>query len=350
MAINKYSIQTNTEPGSISNPIYISDIKDFDNMNGNFSAGCYISFNCSCCGVYNIVQFKHCRKDSLRKMLCRSCKMSQLVTGDIDRRRAWEETQIKKYGCLWSQTDKGKEFFKNSADERISKSIATQRKNNNGLLYSQTEEFKRFMSEQNNLHPEWKEKAIKNKLINPTSNGFVYFGESFDSIAELSFYIYLRFFGINVKRLHGEINYSFINPINNKIRHIYPDFMVGNSIVEIKGGMYFSESGENMIYPYRYVKGIKLTDDEINLRNLEYGLKYNTMIKNGVVVIRDDSKYIINCKRFVEKIIFFGNKYWCNLFRVNTAENISYGYNPINIDISNKYSLPTDIGLTPFNC
>jgi hypothetical protein len=53
------------------------------------------------------------------------------------------------------------------------------------------------------------------------------------STYELAFVIYCLAHNINIKPFKGYYNY--IDPIKNKIRKYYPDFIIDNKIIEIKG-------------------------------------------------------------------------------------------------------------------
>lgn len=118
----------------------------------------------------------------------------------------------------------------------------------------------------------------KNKRI--FSTNYKYNNIIFDSSYELCYYIWLSDNGIYFE--YQPQNCSFVYEYEGEIHTYFPDFKIGDRIVEIKGLHFFKnhDINEVMINPY----------------NRKYdGLveaKHQCMIKNGIELLTDCEKYI----------------------------------------------------------
>lgn len=102
----------------------------------------------------------------------------------------------------------------------------------------------------------------------------------FDSSWELAYYIWLNDNNINFEykpKICFEYNY------NNETHYYFPDFLVNNKLVEIKGWHFFKE--DKMICPYCEAK------------NELYEAKHQCMINNNVEIITNCNKYLSYIKR-----------------------------------------------------
>lgn len=90
----------------------------------------------------------------------------------------------------------------------------------------------------------------------------------FDSRPELELYILLKYLNVNFEYHPAGIKYLF----DGKEHIYYPDFLIENRYVEIKGRHFFDESG-NFICPYDRNK------------DLQYKAKWDCMMSNKVIII-----------------------------------------------------------------
>ena len=93
---------------------------------------------------------------------------------------------------------------------------------------------------------------------------YKYDGEYFDSLWELKFYIYALEKSLNIKRDPCSFKYEF----DGKEHWYFPDFLVNDRLIEIKGDHFFV--GEKMVNPYD-----RTQDDK-------FEAKHKCGLKNGV--------------------------------------------------------------------
>lgn len=122
-----------------------------------------------------------------------------------------------------------------------------------------------------------------NKILygtsNPNHNHYYYFdNKNFDSSYELAYYIWLKNHNIDFE-YQPDISFSYEY---NGTRNYYPDFLVEDNYVELKGSHFFKNHNinERMINPY------DRSQDDL------YEAKHQCMLKNGVIIIIDCNKYI----------------------------------------------------------
>lgn len=111
---------------------------------------------------------------------------------------------------------------------------------------------------------------------------------NFDSSWELAYYIWLKDNNI-VFEYQPNISFKYI--VNNIEHYYYPDFLVNNKYIEIKGDQFLTENG--MICPWDETK------------NDIYNEKYQCMIDNNVKILRE--KDIIPILDYIE--IKYGKNY-----------------------------------------
>lgn len=141
------------------------------------------------------------------------------------------------------------------------------------------------------------EHALQNYDIQKKSKKhYTYNDLTFDSSWELAYYIWLTDNKINFV-YHPEtfFNYS----VDNEIHRYFPDFIVDNEYIEIKGEQFFKEN--NMVYPYikNNMKYTKLLES-----------KYECMKQNNVKILRINE--LRNVLYYVQKT--YGKDY-LNSFR-----------------------------------
>lgn len=114
---------------------------------------------------------------------------------------------------------------------------------------------------------------------NPNHNHFYRFdNKNFDSSYELAYYIWLKKHNIDFE-YQPDISFSYEY---NGTRNYYPDFLVEDNYVELKGSHFFENHNKNnkMINPY------DRSQDDL------YESKHQCMLKYNVEIITDCDKYI----------------------------------------------------------
>lgn len=112
----------------------------------------------------------------------------------------------------------------------------------------------------------------------------------FDSSWEIAYFIWLKDKNISFE-YRPNIRFKYI--VKNEEHYYYPDFLVNNKIIEIKGDQFLDEN--TMICPWDETK------------NEIYAAKYKCMIDNNVIILRsDDIKPILN---------YIKEKYGCDYLK-----------------------------------
>ena len=108
------------------NPVELTNPTGLDSL----KSGSWFTFKCEVCGKQETHQYFPYRRNLYSKFLCKQHKT--------------ESTNIETYGRKYNI----------GTPETVRKSLETQRKNNDGLLWQQTEEGKDYLSKYNKEHPE----------------------------------------------------------------------------------------------------------------------------------------------------------------------------------------------------
>ena len=139
----------------------------------------------------------------------------------------------------------------------------------------------------------WKLKSIQDKC----RQKYIYKNIGFDSSPELAFYIYYKDNNIDFEY---QPNISFEYVFDNKVHKYFPDFKVGEKLIEIKGDHFFKDG--KMINPFR---SKKWTDEQYQYECDKYEAKYQCMLKNNIIILtKDDYKFFID---YVKQT--YGNKF-----------------------------------------
>ena len=157
--------------------------------------------------------------------------------------------------------------------------------------YCQTEAFKE-KSRQTCLEKYGNETYVGSMYAIKTRNAkYFYDNLYFDSSWELNYYIWLIDNNINFI-YHPDISFEY--EYNNKKHYYYPDFLINNELLEIKGDQFFDKDG-NYINPYN-----KSENENIRIK-----AKYQCMLENNIKIVRHDAiKEIIK-----ENNIKYGKNY-----------------------------------------
>lgn len=105
----------------------------------------------------------------------------------------------------------------------------------------------------------------------------------FDSSWEIKVYDFLKEHDIEFKYQVGPIEYEY----DGKTHYYFPDFLVGNRLIEVKGDHFFrvNESGkEVMVCPYRYPEW---SEEFYQWKCGLYEAKHQCMITNNVRILRE---------------------------------------------------------------
>ena len=200
-----------------------------------------------------------------------------------------ENERKKRNGLLHVQTDEFKAFMSEQNKlhpEWKEKFIETQRKNNNGLMYSETDEFKKYMSEQNKLHPEWQEKSVKVLLEKYGVNTPVKIPGIIDKIAKTD------------KENHNGMRYSQTEEWRKQVSDMTNKNQFRNSKFKYKD-IYFDSSWELKYYMF-------CIDHDIPIKR---ATEHFNFIYNGEPWHKYTPDFIINNNEYVE---IKGDHFWDN--------------------------------------
>ena len=192
-----------------------------------------------------------------------------------------EQTNLEKYGEIsYSKTEEYKERVRQTNFQKY------------GVEYvSQASEIKEKIKQTNlekyGVTSPSKNIIIKNKIKQTIFNNFgtyhiptykfIYNNQYFDSFPELCLYIYCKENNIEIIREPAELTFTF----EDKEYHYYPDFLVNNQLIEIKGKQFLKEDG-TWCNPYDH-----------SLDKL-FEAKHQCALKNNVKILYKDEyqKYI----------------------------------------------------------
>ena len=226
-------------------------------------------------------------------------------------REKCRQTMLERYGVEYNwQSDKVKEKIRNVKLQKYNDEYYTNREkchqttlDRYGVDYifqlpGTKEKIKQTNLQKYGVEHNWQREDVKEKIKqtclkkygvtnyvkNPElrklcQKRYTYHDISFDSSAELAYYIWLTEHNI---QFEYQPNIQFEYYVNNKI-HIYePDFKVENEYIEIKGLQFFEDKNGlgKMINPY------DRTQDEL------YEAKHQCMLKNHVKIITDYQQYV----------------------------------------------------------
>ena len=121
----------------------------------------------------------------------------------------------------------------------------------------------------------------------------------FDSSSELAFYIYhTEALNENVERLPLRIPY--INDYNNKEHYYYPDFRIGDQLIEIKG-VHLTDKTTGVWIPSPQDYKDCITEEDIKTIERKLVCKYQCAINNNVKIIKSKDPEIKVAEKWVKK-------------------------------------------------
>lgn len=295
------------------------------------------------------------------------------------------ETCLKRYGSKSSLHDNGeieervKKIFNEKygvdrplqSKEIYNKTVESNKNNHNGLFHTQTEEWKdkvmkTFIDHYGVNNPmknknivdkskesctkkcgtdntetinsifqlqEFKDYIKQYRLDNPdkyASKKIFYYDLSFDSIPEFTVYKFCLDFFIPITR-NNSIYFEYLDS-KGKIHYTYPDFIINGRFVEIKGSMFYKPDG-TWFKPWRYPEW---SDEDYKFQCDNMERKRQCLIKNNVLILRDDDPFIIQCVNYVFET--YGLDYIDSFSKSNPLNN-SYGYSPFDKPDDDGYYL-----------
>ena len=180
---------------------------------------------------------------------------------------------------------------------------------------------------------EFKNYIKQDRLNNPekyASKKLVYCGLSFDSIPEFCTYKFCSDFFIPITR-NNSIHFEYLDS-KGRIHYTYPDFIINGRYVEIKGSMFYKQDG-TWFKPWRYPEW---SDEDYKFQCENMERKRQCLIKNNVLILRDDDPFIIQCVNYVLET--YGLNYIDNFSKSNPLNN-SYGHSPFDKPDTDGYYL-----------
>ena len=228
-----------------------------------------------------------CRYKSMHLETRNTCIRLYGVTNNLHIKEVEEKIEadnLKKYGVkhpfLYGSTEFKQLMFDRYGDENYSNH--EQARETNIKLYGDPNptaygkpKFKQKMLDNYGVEHACQKREFQLKA----KQKYFYDNMYFDSAPEIAFYIWL-------KDMHIEFTYSpdveIWYEFQNKRYRYYPDFLVGDQLVEIKGDQFFDKNG-NMICPF---KKKSWSDAQYKEKCEKYAIKYKCMIENNVIILK----------------------------------------------------------------
>ena len=181
----------------------------------------------------------------------------------------WKEFKENVSQGLLNRSEKEKEEWQKHRQETISNYTDKQKekiRNKKKTTWSNKSQYE--------LH------QIQQKRTKNSKHKYEYKQLTFHSFDEMCYYIYIKE-NTNNKIIRNEMNFYLPYYFDGKMLSYYPDFIVNDKIVEIKGLQFFENKNPNgkMINPYDRSEDPK------------YEAKHQCMINNNVEIITDTKLY-----------------------------------------------------------
>ena len=252
-----------------------------------------IHFTCDICGNKDIIQYRHYNGN-----ICEHCKRSKSAT------ELWNKDGYKEYHkkCVKEKTGfdcvfQNKELMRTAWERKYGPGI-TGAMQISEFQQKQEKTMEKLYGGYTLASKELREKVdatveslygaknirntqyylelfetFKDNLYKNLKRMYLYDGQYFDSSWELAYYIWLKDNNI-VFSYHPKPGITYFS--NGKKHTYYPDFIVDNNIIEIKGDQFFDTNGNY------------ITNDDLSMS------KYKCMIDNHVILYRktDILKYL----------------------------------------------------------
>lgn len=276
--------------------------KNYINIFSGFTEFC----SCKCAAKNNNTREK-CKNTCIKKYNVTNPNKTQEIRDKI------EKTKLLRYNDKnWNNREKAIKTEKekcmsnpNYFKEKYEKTKQTKIKNGHSPTWNNREKYKQTYAKQHNgiMHnfsdpviiekrkQTWKEKYGVNHIsqchnIRVKQKAKYYYNDIyFDTAPELAYYIWLTDNNISFTY---QPNIVFKYKLANKLHLYFPDFLVDNKIVEIKGDHFFKKDG-TMQNPFNHMQ------DDL------YEAKHQCMLENNVYIMRSDE--------YVKYILYVNDKY-----------------------------------------
>lgn len=182
-------------------------------------------------------------------------------------RESWVESLKKRSSTIesWSE-EKRKSYYKLIADNSSMTRKSWTKEKKDEVSKNRSDAGKlRWKNATDEQKKRWSDSFVGNRF-----HKLEYDKRKFDSNWEIEFYKCCQEKGVTPEQNFGYLLYE----CEGRQKRYYPDFKVGETIIEIKGPQFFDKETGNMICPYQR------SDDK------EYEAKHQCMIKNNVVILK----------------------------------------------------------------
>lgn len=181
----------------------------------------------------------------------------------------WKEFKENVSQGLLNRSEKEKEEWQKHRQETIS-----------NYTSKQIDEIRKKKQETWSNKSQYELHQIQQKRAKNSKYKYEYNKLTFHSFDEMCYYIYIKE-NTNYKIVRNEMNFYLQYYYDGKMLSYYPDFIVNDKIVEIKGLQFFENKNPNgkMINPYDRSEDPK------------YEAKHQCMINNNVEIITDTKPY-----------------------------------------------------------
>lgn len=181
----------------------------------------------------------------------------------------WKEFKENVSQGLLNRSEKEKDEWQKHRQETIS-----------NYTSKQIDEIRKKKQETWSNKSQYELHQIQQKRAKNSKHKYEYNKLTFHSFDEMCYYIYIKE-NTNYKIVRNEMNFYLQYYYDGKMLSYYPDFIVNDKIVEIKGLQFFENKNPNgkMINPYDRSEDPK------------YEAKHQCMINNNVEIITDTKLY-----------------------------------------------------------
>ena len=223
-----------------------------------------------------------------------------------------KKTNLKKYGTeYYFQSKDAIDKIKNTKLQRYGSSGYNNREKaekTNIKKYGFITPSKNDSVKKKSIETSFKHHGVRNgggsmQAMQKMHSRYLYQEQSFDSADELALFIYLTDNNISFE-YKPKVYFEYI--FNSKKHRYYPDFKIGEDLIEIKGSHFFDKDGK-MRCPFRAKTWTD--EDKAKIDNL-YEAKHQCMLNNNVKILKSE-----DTKKYVEFVKQRYNKDYLQTFR-----------------------------------
>lgn len=240
------------------------------------------SFSSFCDKCHEIYTLKYCKFNLRTKdwNYCKKCYHKEITNSE-----EWRNKNSKAQKIAQNRSE---------VKKKISKSLIKFWSENPDVKEKMINNVKKYYTDE--IREQVSKKSVKNNLkstsnfLNTPYSGYVWNSTEkirFDSLLELSFIIYQYELGNKVERYKGYIEYDA-----GYTRRYIPDFIINNTIIEVKSKYFYNKNKENINLKAEAVKSLNIrysiiTEDEIKI-------KYFKRCKQSIIKLLTDFDVVFN--------------------------------------------------------